>query len=360
MPPATPPIEEALLRRCEPLGSLGPERLRELAALATREELAAGTVLFRAGDRDGRLWYLLAGEAELAWPDGRRTTVSAGAVCRPLADRQPRPATATAVTAIEVLRIDAATLELLQCWDELISAQIRRRAAHRASARDKAMAAIIHSRAFLAIPPANFEALATRFEEVAAAAGEVIVREGDAGDFYYLIGEGSAVIHAAGSPVVLAELGPGAAFGEEALASGAPRNATVTMTTRGQLWRLAKRDFDELLRAPLLSRLDRTEAAARVRTGRARWLDVRSPAEFAHARVSGAQPCPLRDLRELAATLDPQMEYICYCRTGQRSAAAAFLLAQRGFRAHVLAGGLQTLPAPAEESGAAARSEFRS
>ena len=48
-------------------------------------------------------------------------------------------------------------------------------------------------------------------------------------------------------PVYLAELGMGDTFGEEALISGAHRNATVTMITDGVLMRLGKDDFNTLL-----------------------------------------------------------------------------------------------------------------
>lgn len=63
----------------------------------------------------------------------------------------------------------------------------------------------------------------------------------------------------------------------------------------------------------------------------------------------GALFCPLQDLRSLAKDLDQGFEYICYCKTGRRSSAAAFLLSQLGFRACVLKDGLQALPAGAEE-----------
>jgi rhodanese-related sulfurtransferase len=38
--------------------------------------------------------------------------------------------------------------------------------------------------------------------------------------------------------------------------------------------------------------------------------------------------------------LDRNTPYVSYCQSGRRSAAAAFLLAQRGYTATVLAGGL--------------------
>jgi rhodanese-related sulfurtransferase len=41
--------------------------------------------------------------------------------------------------------------------------------------------------------------------------------------------------------------------------------------------------------------------------------------------------------------LDKSIPYICYCGTGRRSSAAAFLLVQKGFQASVLNGGVQVM-----------------
>ena len=41
------------------------------------------------------------------------------------------------------------------------------------------------------------------------------------------------------------------------------------------------------------------------------------------------------------AVLDRSREYIAYCQSGRRSAAAAFLLSQRGFKVWLLDGGLK-------------------
>jgi hypothetical protein len=49
---------------------------------------------------------------------------------------------------------------------------------------------------------------------------------------------------------------------------------------------------------------------------------------------------PLATIRNNYSRLDKARRYIVYCDTGRRSAAAAFLLVQRGFDAAVLEGGL--------------------
>jgi rhodanese-related sulfurtransferase len=139
--------------------------------------------------------------------------------------------------------------------------------------------------------------------------------------------------------VPLAELSTGDCFGEEALVSEAKRNATITMLTDGTLMRLSKRDFLELLKKPLVHYVDYEHAAAMVKSG-GTWLDVRVPEEHARQALNGSINVPLSTLRDRASKLSANQLYIICCDTGRRSAAAAFLLTQRGFEVYVLEGGL--------------------
>ena len=49
---------------------------------------------------------------------------------------------------------------------------------------------------------------------------------------------------------------------------------------------------------------------------------------------------PLGEVRNMFALPDTGREYVICCQSGRRSAAAAFLLAQRGFKVALLKGGL--------------------
>ena len=60
-------------------------------------------------------------------------------------------------------------------------------------------------------------------------------------------------------------------------------------------------------------------------------LDVRTPGEFNFKQMSRAINIPLPEIRDAVKSLDQGKEYITVCRTGRRAAAAAFILAQRGF-----------------------------
>jgi rhodanese-related sulfurtransferase len=142
--------------------------------------------------------------------------------------------------------------------------------------------------------------------------------------------------------VVLAELTMGDGFGEEALVSRNPRNATVTMVTDGHLMRLSGKDFSELLEQPVLRWVSPKEAAQAVKEG-VGLLDVRTEQEHTNSKIRGSINIPLQQLRERARELKPNSRYICYCDTGERSSAAVFLLRERGYDASVLRGGLAHL-----------------
>jgi hypothetical protein len=77
------------------------------------------------------------------------------------------------------------------------------------------------------------ERLARGLQPLAMTAGELIVREGEPGDRFFLVDRGALEVHVAGRPVRL--LGPGDAFGEIALLLDVPRTATVTAVSDGRL-----------------------------------------------------------------------------------------------------------------------------
>jgi predicted MFS family arabinose efflux permease len=83
---------------------------------------------------------------------------------------------------------------------------------------------------FLAVLPGpTLEELALRLTPMQVAAGEVVFRQGDAGDRFYLIAQGTAAVAVDGQAAP--QLGPAGYFGEIALLRDVPRTATVTALT---------------------------------------------------------------------------------------------------------------------------------
>jgi MFS family permease len=102
---------------------------------------------------------------------------------------------------------------------------------------------------FAGMPAARLESAARRLVAVPVAAGEVVVRQGDEADRFYVIDAGSfRVTQAAdGGEKVRRDLGPGEVFGEIGLLRSSPRTATVTATSDGVLYALDAAGFSELV-----------------------------------------------------------------------------------------------------------------
>lgn len=98
---------------------------------------------------------------------------------------------------------------------------------------------------FSACSKKELAALARRAQDRHVEAGHVIVREGAAGDAFYVIVSGEAEVNRRGRTV--ARLGPGQFFGDLALLDRAPRNATVTAITPMDLVVLGQREFSAML-----------------------------------------------------------------------------------------------------------------
>ncbi|UCH52441.1 MAG: cyclic nucleotide-binding domain-containing protein [Pseudomonadota bacterium] len=339
--------EQELLRSLIPLNSLSDSALRELMSKAVVEQLAAKSELFRQGDRDHDAIFLLRGEVSLTADDGaRRRVVSGSDEARyALAQLKPRQYTGVAATEVTVLRVDSDLLDRMLTRDQTIGYEVME---FEGAVDPEWLRRMVQLPVFERLPVENINALLARLESIDAKAGQVIIRQGDSGDYYYAIKSGSVSVSrksGAGKVVVLNELQEGEGFGEEALLSEEPRNATVVMKTDGVLLRLAPADFDELLKEPLVSWVTEPEARRLVQAG-ADLLDVRTEDEHRQGAVKGSRNLPLYLLRMKAATLDPARKYVAYCQTGRRSCAAAFLLAQRGFDVAVLRGGLDGVQKP--------------
>ena len=197
-----------------------------------------------------------------------------------------------------------------------------------------------HIMAFKNLPPANIKELLDRMETVNVHKGDTIVQQGEAGDSFYVLTDGEAQVT---RTIELAQLKAGASFGEESLVSGGQRNASITMMTDGVLMKLSKQDFDHLLKEPMLNRVSPEEAKLRALKGDI-WLDVRHASEYHHSSLPKANNIPLHEIRMRMDELDKNKQYICYCNTGRRSSAAAFILAQAGYRVSVLNGGVRVMP----------------
>jgi MFS family permease len=116
---------------------------------------------------------------------------------------------------------------------------------------DPARARLLEHPIFAGLPASRLEAAARQLVEVPMATGEVIVRQGDAADRFYVVADGSLRVtqasDAGGEEVHLRDLGPGDVFGEIGLLRRSPRTATVTATAPGTLLALEADAFHQLV-----------------------------------------------------------------------------------------------------------------
>lgn len=211
---------------------------------------------------------------------------------------------------------------------------------------DDWLEALLENPLIAQVPVENVRNMLARLEEMDVAAGQVLLREGDAGDCCYFLRSGRAevVIGAGSDEQVVAELAVGACFGEEALLTDRPRNATVTLLEDASVLRLGRRDFIALLKEPVVTAMSLAQAAELMEQG-AQWLDVRLQDEYQQAHAPRALHMPLHLLRLKARLLSKTRIYLCYCDSGKRSAGAVFLLTQLGYTAFALCGGVNALAA---------------
>lgn len=333
----------------DPLGALSPDRLRELANVTVLERAARGSDPLAAHRGSGHSVFLLRGELLLMYEGGGTLVVvgSMGDGRHPLNRGGAKIGRSRAISEVELLSVEDEALDILVTFDQVATGGAPGSAMAEAVRSDARLVSGIFSLSnlrhgvFARLPAARIEGMFARFERIGAKRGDVVIREGEEGDYYYVIESGRCQVErmVGGVRVVLAELKSGDAFGEEALASEARRNATVTMATDGKLLRLGKQDFRDNLGEPLLQRVSYAEGLERMQRGAA-WLDVRYPSEYRYDRLPGALNVPLNEVRNSFSVLDPAREYVVYCQSGRRSSAAAFLFAQRGFKVSLLEGGL--------------------
>jgi CRP-like cAMP-binding protein len=344
------PIDIGLLRSFSPLDGMKRENLYSLARKTTLRELSAGRLLFKEGESDKRTYYLVQGVVELLMDDKVLLTLRSGTpeARNAIGPSIPRRYTARVVSDYaQFLSLDSELLDMMLTWDQTgtyVVDELRLNEGDTPpSDSDDWMTTLLQSKAFHRVPPANIQAIFMRMQRVDYRAGDVVIKQGDDGDYFYVIVKGQCVVTRetplSKEGIRLAELTIGDTFGEEALISDAKRNATVSMVTDGTLMRLAKDDFRTLLNEPMLEWVDAEQAKEIVKNGGV-WLDVRLPSEFETSHLEGALNVPLYFIRLKLKTLDRSARYVVCCDTGRRSSAGAYILNERGFSACVLRGGI--------------------
>ncbi len=349
------------LTQFSPFDGLDQHYIDQVATHTKVVHAEKGALLFRRGRKAEFRYYLLEGEVDLVDAGFNTQQVSAQdeRAQVTLTDTSPTQVSAVAKSTVTLLEVEADFLDLALAWsqapgeqDSLKTPAVEPPLEQEVDALENLdlasaqvevdeeqggdwMSALLASPLFTRLPPAHIQTLFSRFEAVDIEHGDVVVKEGATGDYFYVIVQGSArVTNLTQKANVMLE--EGQFFGEEALVAETPRNATVTMLSKGLLMRLAKEDFTTLLHEPIETLLSYEQY--KLESSRYTLVDVRMPMEFRGHHVPGCRNVPLASLREQLFSLSASEHYLITDDAGRRSHLAAYLLCQAGFNAGILEG----------------------
>jgi CRP-like cAMP-binding protein len=232
-----------VLKTFAPLDGLKRENIAALAKKVSIRTMSAGRYLFKEGDTDKRKIWLVSGMLELRENERTVAMIRGGTADarNPLSPTLPRTVSARAVDEISYLSIDSELLDVMITWDQTGTYEVEELQAqlNGGANGDDWMTTLLQTRSFHKIPPANIQAIFMRMQRVPYLARDVVIKQGDEGDYFYVIVKGQCVVTRE-TPlnrdgIKLAELGIGDTFGEEALIAEAKRNATITMLTEPRM-----------------------------------------------------------------------------------------------------------------------------
>lgn len=224
--------------------NLGEAALTALAQAAKTLEFKRKREIVRQGDPGDAFYVIISGFADVVQvaDSGVELVVATlgpgdGFGEMALLDRAPRNATVrtnTALTALMISQTDfAAALGSSGVPVERVTALLR------------ATSALRRSDIFQQLPPSLMLRIIGRCERKPMVAGEVVVREGDKGEHFYIIESGAVTVEQGGAQQ--ASLGAGEVFGEIALLNDSPRNATVSCRQDCVLLLLDRESFRKLI-----------------------------------------------------------------------------------------------------------------
>jgi CRP-like cAMP-binding protein/thioredoxin reductase len=262
---------EELRQRVPLLAAASPESLREAFVSAQTREYRDGEVILRQNDYTNHFLIVAGGEVEISTRletgEVKKVAVLAeGGFFGEMGLISGRRRTSTAV-AREGGRGGARLIEIPR---KAMLSLIANEPAVREMVDQAFLVRAFQGYLFPGVPEAPLREVAAQAALARFDANQVIFREGDPGDSFYLIRSGQVKISKVvdGKEIVLSYLVGGNFFGETSLLPDVPRTATVTTIFPSELIRLGREDFDRFLddrpdlRAGFTGRLEHRRVAA--------------------------------------------------------------------------------------------------
>ena len=335
-----------LLREKTPINTLREECLSRLGEYTQSEEYLNGGTPFRQGDCDEDAIFLVSGRLRMQSRDGRVLEIDhKDHTARfALANLKPRLYGAEVISErARLVRVKMEILERCAALEQFTSGKEGSNSLEEHLVSEPWVVNLLRTKEFARLPITTLLQLAERAQSITVKQGQVVIRQGEPGEYFYIIAEGSCKISRL-TPVgeiILDQIGPGEPFGESALLSEEPRNATITMLEDGLLKRLSRHDFKRLLADQYIPYSSPKEVRELLRSG-AIPIDVRTEEEVTQYRLPNVRNIPLFLIRVRIRSgwFRPENRYVLFCDSGIRSATAAFILNQNQIPAYVAEGGL--------------------
>lgn len=345
-------INANTLKAHKPFSDLSDKYRKHVIFNSVAIEFKKGEVVFAKQRNPAKCTYLLKGK--LSFKSGmlsRKALDAASDACLFDIDSQiPEGVEAAALEDGYTLVVDRELLDTALAWTQTahIEESTSAGAAPVAAVAEVSgeeegdwMSSLLAFPLFFSLPPANISRVFSLFERIEVKKGEVVIRQGAEGDYFYVVISGmAAVVFDNGKTQSPIPLEAGSYFGEDALLSDKPRSASVVMVRDGVLGRLDKESFSGLLVDPLVKFISQEDVGMKLIKGGKQCVlvDVRTREEFDHAPSFNARNIPYNELRTAIPTLDQTCTYFISHEGGKRSEMAAHLFAQASFKAFVIKG----------------------
>ena len=222
--------QSAKVRALEPINELEPVDQDALLAQAKVLTFPAGETIYNEGTEDDFSNYLLDGSVEILWNSRQVKLIDARdkTATQALDSAGRKRFTVRAKSASTILQVSRSKLEKklrrVKVSSKLSSLKV---SDHQEAKWSPWKVRLLRSQIFKPLAMSHIQEIVQHLERIPVSADEIVIKQGDQGDFYYIIDEGECIVSreppGAAADIHVADLGAGEGFGEESLITGAPQ-----------------------------------------------------------------------------------------------------------------------------------------
>lgn len=328
-----------ILKGLSPFSALSDANFIKIAARGEIKSQPAGALLFKRFSNDADSHWLLTGQLNLVNDafENRAFTESDSQTYGAVDDFQPHTVSAVCETPCAVFTLSKTVQSEIETLLEAAAST-----AENSLSIGNWMERLLSTPLFEFIPPTNIQELFKRFKTRQVTSGEIIIKQGEPGDYFYMIKTGSVSVHVEmnGKVNQVAKLTAGQSFGQDALVSDLPRNATIMATAPCELGMLTEADFEDLLLSPVIEVITpaEIEEAVRVQGTQVQILNLYQPDDLQPEAAAEELAIPFMALRNHIHEFSKEIVYVVRGPASPKiNLLGAYLLNEAGHTAYVLA-----------------------